>query len=163
MTKSQSYFYCNRCIQVCKYRWALRVCSSPWSTRSPRTASDKIINSLREELSLAELSRARGACSGAPWVRKFGYPCVLKFGLRKSSVRPYVRPPLHVSRGEILHFNYPRVFAVNRIATRNFSDQNNNNKADSFSRLNFNVYVDVDNREKARARDKRQSSNVKIL
>ena len=32
--------------------------------------------------------------------------------------RPYVRPPLHVSRGEILHFKYPRVSVVNRIATR---------------------------------------------
>ena len=34
--------------------------------------------------------------------------------------RPYVRPPLHVSRGEILHFKYPRVSAVNRKASRDF-------------------------------------------
>ena len=34
--------------------------------------------------------------------------------------RPYVRPPIRVSRGEILHFKYPRVSAVNRIATRTF-------------------------------------------
>ena len=32
--------------------------------------------------------------------------------------RPYVRLPLHVNRVEILHFKYPRVSAVNRIATR---------------------------------------------
>ena len=37
--------------------------------------------------------------------------------------RPYVRPPIHVSRGEILHFKYPRVSAVNRIATRTFRDK----------------------------------------
>ena len=34
--------------------------------------------------------------------------------------RPYVRPPIGVSRGEILHFKYPRVSALNRIATRTF-------------------------------------------
>ena len=43
---------------------------------------------------------------------------------------------------------------VNRIVSRTFRDENNNNKADSFFRLNFNVYIDVDNRERARARDK---------
>ena len=37
--------------------------------------------------------------------------------------RPYVRPPIHVSRGVILHFKYPRVSAVNRIATRTFRDK----------------------------------------
>ena len=34
--------------------------------------------------------------------------------------------------------------------------QNTNNKADSFFRLNFNVYIDLDNRERARARGKKQ-------
>ena len=44
-----------------------------------------------------------------------------------------------------MHFKYPRVSAVNRIATRTFRDKkkNNNNKADSFFRLNLNVYVVV--------------------
>ena len=36
---------------------------------------------------------------------------------------PYGRPPNYVSRGEILHFKYPRVSAVNRIATRTFRDK----------------------------------------
>ena len=31
---------------------------------------------------------------------------------------------------------------------------NNNNKAESFFRLSFNAYINVDNREKARARNK---------
>ena len=50
-------------------------------------------------------------------------------------VRPYVRPPLHVNRVEILHFKYTRISAVNRsIATRTFRDKNNNNnEADSQS------------------------------
>ena len=54
-----------------------------------------------------------------------------------TNVRPYVRPPGHVSRGEVLHFKYARVSAVNRIATRTFTDKknNNNNKADSFFHL----------------------------
>ena len=86
---------------------------------------------------LAELSRARSARSGLPWLRKFGYLCIQKIWvLGKSPVRPYVRPPLHVSRGEILFVKYPHVSAVNHIATRTFRDEKYNiNKADSFFRL----------------------------
>ena len=70
---------------------------------------------------------------------------------------PYLRPPLHISLGEILHFKYPRVSAVNRIASRNFRDKIKNiNNADSFFRLNFNVYIDVDNRERARDKKKQR-------
>ena len=51
----------------------------------------------------------------------------------------------------------PRVSALNRIATRTFRDKkNNNNEADSFFQLNFKVYIGVDNRERARTRDKKQ-------
>ena len=77
-----------------------------------------------------------------------------------------VRPPLHVSRGEILHFKYPPVSKVDRTVTRTFRGKKNNNeakrersssfsldKADSFFGLNFNVYIDVDNRERARERE----------
>ena len=52
---------------------------------------------------------------------------------------------LHVSWGEILHFKYPCVSTVNCIA-----------KPDSFFPLNFNVFVGVENRERARERDKKQ-------
>ena len=66
-----------------------------------------------------------------------------------------VRLPLHVSRSEILHFKHPHVSAVNRMATRTFrEEENSNNKADSFFRLDFNVYTDVDNKERARVSDK---------
>ena len=47
--------------------------------------------------------------------------------------RPYVRTyaTLSYKPGEILHFKYPRVLAVNRIATRTLKDnKNNNNKAE---------------------------------
>ena len=65
-----------------------------------------------------------------------------------------VQPPIHVSRGEILKFKHRRVSAVNRMATRTFREKKyNKNKADSFSPLNCNVYINVDNRERARARD----------
>ena len=77
-------------------------------------------------------------------------------------VCPYIRPPLHVSQGEILHFKYLRVSAVNRIATRTFRDKKNN-KADSFFRLNFEVYIGVDNRERARARYKNAKETNFIL
>ena len=41
---------------------------------------------------------------------------------------PYVPPPFAVSRGEILHFKYPRVKAVRRIATRTFRDKKQQQK-----------------------------------
>ena len=95
---------------------------------------------------IAELSRARSARSGAPWVRKFGNLCI----------RTYVRPPLHVSRGEILHFKYPRVSAVNPTATRPFRDKKQQQWSRIFHSTQFNVYIGVDIRERARARDKKQ-------
>ena len=44
------------------------------------------------------------------------------FGSEKI-VCTFVRPPLHVSRGEILHFKHPHVSAVNRLATRTFREE----------------------------------------
>ena len=74
-----------------------------------------------------------------------------------TNVRPYVRPPGHVSRGEVLHFKYARVSAVNRIATRTFTDKQQQQQQQSrfFLSLNFNVYIDVDNRERAKATNKK--------
>ena len=72
----------------------------------------------------------------------------------------YVRPPLHVCRGEILH--YARFSAVNRIATRTLKDKSNNSKVDSFFLLNFNVYLDLDNIERARARDKKERRPISL-
>ena len=84
---------------------------------------------------------------------------------------PYVRLAPHVSRDQILHFKPPRVLTVNRIPYRTFRDKNNNDKADSLLPLNFNVYIDVDNRESARAKAKgkkqadqfRWKKNITIL
>ena len=73
-----------------------------------------------------------------------------------TNVRPYVRPPRHVSRGEVLHFKYARISAVNRIATRTFTDkQQQQQQRRFFLSLNFNVYLDVDNRERAKATNKK--------
>ena len=54
---------------------------------------------------------------------------------------------------------------LNRMATLTFTEKKyNNNKDDSFFRLNFNAFLNVDNRERAGARDKKQrDQNVKIL
>ena len=63
----------------------------------------------------------------------------------------------------MLHFKQPCVSAVNRIASRPFRDKNNNNnKSDSFFQLNFNVFINVDNRERARARDKHQRIPISL-
>ena len=41
--------------------------------------------------------------------------------------------------------------------TRTFrGEKNHNNKAESFFRLNINVYINVDNRERTKARDEKQ-------
>ena len=75
---------------------------------------------------------------------------------RPYGVRPYVRPPIHVSRGEILHFKYTRVSAVNRIATRTLRDKKQQQRSRIFHSTQFNVYIGEDNRERARDRDKKQ-------
>ena len=81
-------------------------------------------------------------------------------------MRTYVHPTIYASQGEILHFKQPGVSTVNRIGTRTFRGKK---QFDSFFRLNSNVYIDVDNRERARTRDKnkryqfRLKKNMKIL
>ena len=83
------------------------------------------------------------------------------FGSDKISVITYVSPPLHVSRGEILHFKHPCVLAVNCMATRTFREKKQSKAESFFFRLNFNVYNDVENRERARTRDKKKTEETK--
>ena len=55
-----------------------------------------------------------------------GYLCIQEILVLiegRTSVDDFVRPPLHVSRGEMLHFNQQRVSAVNRMATRTFTEK----------------------------------------
>ena len=87
------------------------------------------------------------------------YQKVVKFWFWQN--RLYVRTPFHVSRGKILHFKQPRLFAVNRMATRTFREKNNN-KVESFFRRDFNVFIDVDNRERGRARDNKQRRIISL-
>ena len=58
--------------------------------------------------------------------------------------------------GEILHFKHLARFGGKYHGRQDLQGEknNNNNKAESFFRLNFNAYINVDNREKARARNK---------
>ena len=51
---------------------------------------------------------------------------------------------------------HPRVLVVNSIATRAFKEKTTTTKLILSSDLNFHVYIDVHNRERARARDKKQ-------
>ena len=62
-----------------------------------------------------------------------------------------------------MHFKQPRVIAVNPIVSLTFRDKNNNNKADSLFRLNFNVYIDVQwLTEKELERDEKQRRPVSL-
>ena len=62
-----------------------------------------------------------------------------------------------------MHFKHPRLFAVNPIVSLTFRDKNNNNKADSLFRLNFNVYIDVQwLTEKELERDKKQRRPISL-
>ena len=51
---------------------------------------------------------------------------------------------------------YPRVLVVNRIATLAFKEKTTTTKLILSSDLNFHVYINVHNRERARPRDKKQ-------
>ena len=111
------------------------------------------------EFSGKALVRAR--CEG-PWVRKIGYLRIQGIlVLNKISVIPYVRPPLHESRGEILHFKHPCLLAVNRIASRTFREKNPHQSRVFFFRLNFNVYNE--NRERARTGVKKTEETKKNM
>ena len=76
-----------------------------------------------------------------------------------------------VERAVVLRRNFafqaPRslVSAVNRTAARTYREKNNNNnnKAESFFRLDFNVYINVDNREKVRARNKTTTTKTNLV
>ena len=64
---------------------------------------------------------------------------------------------------KVLTLEHPPV-SVNRRTPRN--KKKNSNEADSLFRLNFNVHIDSDNRERAKARDKhifRWKKNMNIL
>ena len=75
-------------------------------------------------------------------------------------VRPQVTQPPRVSLGEILHFKHlPRVSAWPPGSLERIN--NKVNKDDSFFRLNFNVFIDVDNREKARLRVKKKGDQFR--
>ena len=96
--------------------------------------------------------------------KKIGSPMhPINFGSKKIvRTRPYIRPPVHVSRGEILYYKHLR------IATRTFRDKKQQ-RPFFLSAYFTNLNIDVDNRERARARDKnkadqfRWKKKVKIL
>ena len=83
-------------------------------------------------------------------------------------VRTYVHPPLHVSRGETLHFKHPARFGDKSHGHRDFkreTERKNNNinkKAEFFVRLNFNDYINVENRERAKARNTQQLRPISL-
>ena len=102
---------------------------------------------------MAEFSRAR---SGVPWVRKFVYLYIQEIlVLRKSSLRSSVGNSTPSCK---LGWNFAfQALAVRfGMATRILRKNKQQSQQSRFFRLNFNVYIDVDNREKARLRDTKQ-------
>ena len=57
--------------------------------------------------------------------------------LKKSSMRTYIRPPIHVSRGEISRYKHPRVSAVNRMATQTFREKRKQQQSRVFLSTKF--------------------------
>ena len=50
------------------------------------------------------------------------------------------------------------------MAARTYREKNNNNnKAESFFSLDFNVYINVDNREKVRSRNKTITTKTNLI
>ena len=133
--------------------------SGTWLNYNPYYQFECWNPSYPPEFSGKALVRAR--CEG-PWVKKIGYLRIQGIlVLNKISVIPYVRPPLHESRGEILHFKHPCLLAVNRIASRTFREKNPHQSRVFFFRLNFNVYNE--NRERARTRVKKTEETKKNM
>ena len=70
--------------------------------------------------------------------------------------RPYVRPSLHLSCGEIFLFKHPARFGGKSHGHPDFKREKNNNKAESFFRPSLKIYVNLENRERARTGNKKQ-------
>ena len=58
-----------------------------------------------------------------PSVRKFGYLVSIQAWFWIWQNRPYICPPIHVSRSKTSHFKWPRVLVVNHMTTRNFREE----------------------------------------
>lgn len=96
-------------------------------------------------------------CKGLQrFARGYSKPQGVTTVLPKTSVHTNLGPPLHVSRGHISHFKHPCVLAVNRMANLTFREKKTTKPSFPFFQLNFNVYINVHNRERARGRDKKQ-------
>ena len=83
--------------------------------------------------------RARAHFPNSGWESSLLVPT--EYGLPRST---YLRPPLHVFAVQV-----PLRCGGKSHGQPNFQRKNNNNKADSFIRLNFNVYINLYNRGRA--------------
>ena len=62
-----------------------------------------------------------------------------------------------------MHFKRPARFGGNHIAARTFKEKkNNSNKNESFFPPNFNVYINLDNGKRVRARNKWQRRPISL-
>ena len=75
-----------------------------------------------------------------------------------ASVRVYTTGKITQSTGVTTRMD-SRVLARNCAATRTFREKKQQ-QSRVFLRLSFNVYTDIDNRERARARDKKQRRRI---
>ena len=91
-------------------------------------------------------------------LRKFGFLCIQEISaLTKSYVRRYVRRSTPSCKpGWNFLLQATARFGGKLHDYQNFPKQKNSNKAESL-RLKFNAYIDVDNKESARAREKKMT------
>ena len=104
-----------------------------------------------------EWQRSSRMRSRASWVRKLCYFCVQEIlVLTNSSVQSTSVCPSTPSCKPDWNFAFQglTLFGDKSHSRPDFWRRNDNKKANSFFQINF--YVDVDNRERARARDKKQ-------
>ena len=108
---------------------------------------------------LAELFRAR---SGAPWVRKFGYLCIREILVTRNRPACPSAPQAYQCKITINRCGNPngtRGFWREIAGPRGrFGKKKQLSRV--FLRLSFNVYTDMDNRERARARDRKQRRRI---
>ena len=117
---------------------------------------------IRKPLLIAELnSRVRTRSGTSVTIElKWNPDDTRRFGTHVTVVT-YVRSRLHVTCSEFCIQALAR-FGGKSHGHPDFKERKNNNKAESFFRLNSDVYTNVDNGERARAIDKKRKRQISL-
>ena len=154
-------YTCDSKSQTKRMRHPFQSTSKPISHRNGWSFRVYMISLRDNEILAPEWSRtgakvAQVSCKHP--LRKFGYLCIQEISaLTKSYVRRYVRRSTPSCKpGWNFLLQATARFGGKLHDYQNFPKQKNSNKAESF-RLKFNAYTDVDNKESARAKEKKMT------